>query len=122
MRRYLVTKGSFYERLADHGEEIVRDEDFAHLYAAGKGRPSVPPSVMVRAMLCATHDKISDTETSRCTRVGSDWKAAMGVDHWFEGIGATTFSMMQAEPSHPTRYAQRSACGSLRRCVTKICR
>ncbi len=43
MRRHLVTKGSFYERLADHGHELVSDEDFAHLYSEGKGRPSVPP-------------------------------------------------------------------------------
>jgi len=91
-----VTKGSFYERLADHGHEVIADEDFAHLYTEGKGRPSVPPSVMVRAMLCATHDRTSDAETSRRTRVDSDWKAAMGVDDWFEGIGATTFSLMRA--------------------------
>jgi transposase len=96
VRRHLVTKGSFYERLADGGHEIVVDEDFAHLYADGKGRPSIPPSVMIRAMLCATHDKTSDSESSRRTRVDSDWKAAMGVDDWFEGIGATTFSLMRA--------------------------
>ena len=34
VRRHLVTKGSFYERLAEHGDEIVCDDDFAHLYAA----------------------------------------------------------------------------------------
>ena len=96
VRAHLVTKGSFYERLAGHGHEVISDEDFAHLYAQGKGRPSVPPSVMVRAMLCATHDRTSDAETSRRTRVDSDWKAAMGVDDWFEGIGATTFSLMRA--------------------------
>jgi hypothetical protein len=96
VRRHLVTKGSFYGRLADRGEEIVCDEDFAHLYADGRGRPSIPPSVMIRAMLCATHDKTSDAETSRRTRVDSDWKAAMGVDDWFEGIGATTFALMRA--------------------------
>jgi transposase len=96
VRRHLVTKGSFYERLADHGEEVVCDEDFAELYAEGKGRPSIPPSVMIRAMLCATHDRTCDAETSRRTRVDSDWKAAMGVDDWFEGIGATTFSLMRA--------------------------
>ena len=96
MRRHLVTKGSFYERLADHGHEIVSDDDFADLYAKGKGRPSIPPSVMVRAMLCATHDKTSDAETSRRTRVDADWKAAMGVDDEFTGIGATTFSLMRS--------------------------
>lgn len=97
MRRHLVTKGSFYERLADHGHEIVSDEDFAHLYSTAKGRPSIPPSVMVRAMLCATHDRTpSDAETSRRTRVDADWKAAMGVDDDFCGIGATTFSLMRS--------------------------
>jgi hypothetical protein len=96
MRRHLVTKGSFYERLADHGHEIVSDDDFAHLYHDRLGRPSIPPSVMVRAMLCATHDKTSDAETSRRTRVDADWKAAMGVDDDFCGIAPTTFALMRS--------------------------
>jgi hypothetical protein len=96
MRRHLVTKGSFYERLADHGHEIVTDDDFAHLYAERQGRPSIPPSVMVRAMLCATHDRTSDAETSRRTRVDADWKAAMGVDDEFTGIAPRTFSLMRS--------------------------
>lgn len=95
-RGHLVTAGSFYERLARHGHEVVRDEDFAHLYAPRFGRPSIPPSVMVRALLCATHDRTSDAETSRRTRVDLDWKAAMGVDDDFAGIGATTFSLFRA--------------------------
>jgi Transposase DDE domain/Transposase domain (DUF772) len=97
VRRHLVTKGSFYERLADHGHEVISDDDFAHLYTDGKGRPSIPPSVMIRALLCATHDHLSsDRETSRRTRVDADWKAAMGVDDEFEGIAPTTFSLMRA--------------------------
>jgi Transposase DDE domain/Transposase domain (DUF772) len=97
VRRHRVTRGSFYERLADHGHEIVSDDDFAHLYSQGQGRPSIPPSVMIRALLCATHDRlVSDRETSRRTRVDADWKAAMGVDDDFEGIAATTFSLMRA--------------------------
>jgi len=96
VRRHIVTKGSFYERLADHGHEIVSDDDFAELYAPRMGRPSVPPSVMVRAMLCATHDRTSDAETSRRTRVDADWKAAMGVDDEFTGIAPRTFSLMRS--------------------------
>ena len=97
MRRHLVTKGSFYERLAEHGHEVFGDDDFAGLYSERMGRPSIPPSVMVRAMLCATHDRTpSDSETSRRTRVDADWKAAMGVDDDFTGIAARTFSLMRA--------------------------
>lgn len=58
------------ERAARHRHErVVRDEDFAHLYAPGFGRPSIPPSVMVRAMSRTTHDRASDAETSRRTRL-----------------------------------------------------
>lgn len=96
-RRHMVTKNSFYQRLAEHGHEFISDDDYSHLYSNRMGRPSIPPSVMIRAMLCATNDKIaSDAETSRRTRVDADWKAAMGVDDEFEGIGATTFSLMRA--------------------------
>lgn len=94
--RHLVTKGSFYERLAEHGHEIVGDEDYAHFYSEGKGRPCIPPSIMVRAMLCATHDRASDAEASRRTRVDLDWKAAMGVEEGFGGIGATTFGLFRS--------------------------
>lgn len=97
VRRHLVTKGSFYERLADHGDEIVSDEDFSACYSPSQGRPSIPPSVMMRALLCAANDRItSDAETSRRTRVDADWKAAMGVDDDFCGIAARTFSLFRA--------------------------
>ncbi len=91
-----LTKNSFYERLALFGHEIVTDEDFAHLYADKFGRPSHPPSVMAKAMLLATHDKTSDRESARRSRVDLDWRAALGVDDDFPGIGATTFSLFRA--------------------------
>jgi hypothetical protein len=55
-----LTRNSFSERLALHGQEIVTDESVAHLYSDRRGRPSHPPSVMVRALLGATHDTTSD--------------------------------------------------------------
>jgi len=91
-----LTKNSFYERLALHGDEIVTDDDFAHLYADRFGRPSHPPSVMAKALLLATHDKTSDRESSRRSRVDLDWRAALGVEDDFPGIGATTFSLFRA--------------------------
>jgi hypothetical protein len=96
VRSDLVTKGSFYEQMAEHGHEFISDDDYAELYSSGRGRPSIPPSVMVRAMLCATHDQTSDAETSRRTRVDLDWNAALGVDDDFAGVAPRTFSLMPA--------------------------
>ena len=54
------------------------------------------PSLMIRAMLCATHDRTSDAQTSGRTRVDLDSKAALGVADDFGGIAARTFSSMRA--------------------------
>lgn len=93
---HLVTKGSFYEKLARCGHELISDDDFAHMYASVRGRPSIPPSVMMRALLLATKDGTSDRESARRSRVDLDWKAALGLDLDHLGFGATTFSLFRA--------------------------
>ena len=49
----MVPRDSFYGLLAEHGERIVRDEDFADCYAEGRGRPSIPPSTLAKILLLA---------------------------------------------------------------------
>lgn len=94
---HLVTKGSFYERLARCGhDELICDEDFAHMYASGRGRPSIPPSTIMRALLLSTKDGTSDRESARRSRVDLDWKAALGLELDHQGFGATTFSLFRA--------------------------
>lgn len=93
---HLVTKGSFYERLARCGHELICDDDFAHMYAPSQGRPSIPPSTMMRALLLSTKDKTSDRESARRSRVDLDWKAALGLELDHQGFGATTFSLFRA--------------------------
>lgn len=93
---HLVTKNSFYEKLARCGHELVADDDFAQMYSKSRGRPSIPPSVMVRGLLLAAKDQTSDREAARRSRVDLDWKAALGLDADHPGIGATTFSLMRA--------------------------
>ena len=43
---HLVPAGSMFAFLAGHRRELFGDEDFADLYPSGRGRPSVPASVM----------------------------------------------------------------------------
>ena len=72
-------EGSFYARLAAHGHEIVVDEDFASCYVEGKGRPSIPPSLLMRAVLCQIRDDVSDREAARRAAKDLDWKRALGI-------------------------------------------
>ena len=51
--RHLVDQESFHAQLARVRARLFRDEDFADLYCAGNGRPSVPPSPVVRGPAAA---------------------------------------------------------------------
>lgn len=93
---HLVTVGSFYDKLATHGDKLISDADFAQMYSPSKGRPSIPPSVMMRALLLKTKDDISDREAARRSRVDLDWKHALGLDSDHPGIAATTFALFRA--------------------------
>ncbi len=71
---------SFYARLAAHGDEIVRDGDFASCYAQGRGRPSIPPSLLMKAVLCQIREDLSDREAARRAAKDLDWKRALGIE------------------------------------------
>ena len=75
----LVTRGSFHDKLAACGHELISDDDFAGLYAPNRGRPSTPPSLMMRGLLLAVKDNTSDRESARRSRVDLDWHHPLGV-------------------------------------------
>lgn len=56
---------SFYARMAAHGDRLIRDEDFADCYSPGMGRPSIPPSLLMKAVLLQARDDVSDREAAR---------------------------------------------------------
>src|SRR3954469_1912291 len=78
-----LPEGSFYALLAEHGERIVRDEDFAECYSAGLGRPSIPPSLLAKVLLLAYRDGLSDVRAMEALRFDLRWKVALDlpVDH-----------------------------------------
>jgi transposase len=79
----LLPERSIYALLAEHGERIVCDEDFAECYSAGTGRPSIPPSVLAKVLLLAYRDGLSDERAMEALRFDLRWKVALDlpVDH-----------------------------------------
>ena len=80
---HLVPAGSMFAFLAAHRGELFRDEDFADLFPSGKGRPSVPASVMASVMVLQVLHDYSDAEAAEAARCDLRWKAACGfpLDH-----------------------------------------
>jgi len=52
----LIPEASIYSLLAEHGDRIVCDEDFAECYSSSQGRPSIPPSLLAKVLLLAYRD------------------------------------------------------------------
>ena len=92
-----LPEGSFFALLAEHGERIVRDEDFADCYSEGTGRPSIPPSQLAKVLLLQYRTGCSDEQAMESVAWDLRWKIALGlpVDH-------TGWS-----PSSLTRYRAR---------------
>jgi transposase len=92
-----LPEGSFFALLAEHGERIVRDEDFADCYSEGTGRPSIPPSQLAKVLLLQYRTGVSDEQAMESVAWDLRWKISLGlpVDH------------MGWSPSTLTRYRAR---------------
>jgi transposase len=91
-----LPEGSFYRLLAEHGDRIVRDEDFAACYSAGRGRPSIAPSLLARVLLLQHRTGASDEQAMEAVRWDLRWKVALGlpVDH--QGWHPTSLTKFRA--------------------------
>jgi hypothetical protein len=91
-----LPEGSFFALLAEHGERIVRDEDFAECYSQRMGRPSIPPSLLAKVLLLEYRCGLSDEAAMESLQWDLRWKAALGlpVDH--RGFHATTLTKFRA--------------------------
>jgi transposase len=92
----VVPRDSFYGLLAEQGERIVCDEDFAECYSEGRGRPSIPPSILAKILLLAYRSGLSDRQAMEAVRFDLRWKVALGLPLDHEGFHPTTLVRFRA--------------------------
>jgi len=91
-----LPEGSFFALLAEHGDRIVRDEDFAECYSQRMGRPSIPPSQLAKVLLLQHRTGVSDELAMEAVAWDLRWKVALGlpVDH--QGWHPTSLTKFRA--------------------------
>ena len=69
--------------LAEYRRGLFPDDEFDDLFPSGKGRPSIPASVMASILVLQTLHDLSDRETAEAARCDLRWKVATGMalDH-----------------------------------------
>ena len=83
---HLVPEGSMFAFLAAHRQDVFADGEFEDLFPSGRGRPSIPASVLVLQTL---HD-LSDRETAEAARCDLRWKVATGMSLDHQGFDPST--------------------------------
>src|SRR6478735_4838702 len=92
-----VGRDSFYGFLAAWRERLFRDEDFAALYCADNGRPSVPPSLLATALVLQTYDGVSDEEAKARADFDLRWKVALGIALDARPFAKSTLQLFRAQ-------------------------
>jgi transposase len=92
----VVPRDSFYGLLAEHGERLVSDSDFAGCYAERRGRPSIPPSTLAKILLLAYRCGLSDRQAMEAVRFDLRWKVALSPSLDHESFHPTTLVKFRA--------------------------
>ena len=88
----LVPVGSVYRFLAEHRRRLFPAEMFGDLFGSGRGRPSIPGSVMVlQALEC-----LSDREAVKRLRCDIRWRPAAGLSLTDSGFHPTVLTLWRA--------------------------
>jgi Transposase DDE domain/Transposase domain (DUF772) len=91
-----LPEGSFYALLAEHGDRIVSDQDFADCYSSRMGRPSIPPSQLAKVMLLQHRTGVSDEQAMECVGWDLRWKVALGLPIDHQGWHPTSLTKFRA--------------------------
>ena len=89
---HLIPDNSMFAFLAAHRAEVFPDEDFADLFPSGRGRPSIPATVMAAVLTLQTLHDFSDRETAEAVCFDVRWKAAIGAPLDYAGFDPSTLA------------------------------
>jgi hypothetical protein len=95
--------------LAAHRQDVFADGEFEDLFPSGRGRPSIPASVMASVLVLQTLHDLSDRETAEAARCDLRWKVATGMSLDHQGFDPSTLvyihdggvSYCRAHPATP---------------------
>ncbi|GCE38682.1 transposase, IS4 family protein [Rhodococcus wratislaviensis] len=100
---HLVPEGGMFAFLAAHRHDVFSDEEFEDLFPSGRGRPSIPASVMASILVLQTLHDLSDRETAEAARCDLRWKVATGMALDHKGFDPSTLVYWRKRLAKSTR-------------------
>lgn len=81
----LLSQDSVYRLIGQHGDEIVRDEDFAALYSE-EGRPGINPVILTFVTVFQFLERLTDRKAAEMACMRLDWKYALRQELTWTGF------------------------------------
>ena len=100
---HLVAGGGMFAFLAAHRQDLFADAEFEDLFPSGRGRPSIPASVMASILVLQTLHDLSDRETAEAARCDLRWKVATGMALDHNGFDPSTLVYWRRRLAKSTR-------------------
>ena len=88
---------TFYGLQASLRSQLFRDADFAELYCLDNGWASILTSLLARALLLQTYDKVSDGEAKARADFDIWWKVALGIEIEERPFAKSTLQVFRAQ-------------------------
>lgn len=92
----LLEEGDFYGTLYREGPRLYPDDFFAECYTLDNGRPSVPPSRMMKLVLLQHWEGLSDRRALERMAFDLRWKAVLGMEVGEPAVAQSTLVEFRA--------------------------
>ncbi len=92
----LLEEGDFYGTLYREGPRLYPDDFFAECYTLDNGRPSVPPSRMMKLVLLQHWEGLSDRRALERMTFDLRWKAVLGMEVGEPAVAQSTLVEFRA--------------------------
>jgi len=86
----LLGEGDFYATLYREGPKLYPDDFFSECYTLDNGRPSVPPSRMMKLVLLQHWEGLSDRRALERMTFDLRWKAVLGMEVGEKAVAQST--------------------------------
>lgn len=90
---HLLPVGGVFRFLAEHRQRLFPDVLFADLFPSGRGRPSIPASVVASVIVLQALHGLSDREAVEALTFDLRWKAACGYPVDAAGFDASSLTV-----------------------------
>jgi transposase len=92
----LINPDSFHARMGAFWSRVSHDEDLAAMYDEGRGRRSIPPSLLSGALILQYFDDVSDREAADRVRFDLRWKLALDLPLDEQGFDYSSLSRFRS--------------------------